>query len=190
MDHDTFTDLLARVRAGEEQAAAEVVRLYEREIRREVRLRLRDSRLRRLFDSMDICQSVLASLFGCLAEGKYQVERPDQLLKLLVGMTRNKLAFQVRKQRAGRRDHRRLEGVELDQLAAAGDSPSCLAEGRDLLEEVRRRLTDLERRLLELRTQGRDWGQIAAELGGTADACRMQYARSLRRLAREFRTEE
>src|SRR5262249_31237363 len=53
------TEWLRRVRAGERAAAAELVRRYEPQIRLEVRLRLRDRRLRRLFDSTDICQSVL-----------------------------------------------------------------------------------------------------------------------------------
>ena len=44
---DTFQDLLRRVRAGDQQAAAEVVRACEPEIRRIVRLRLTDARLRR-----------------------------------------------------------------------------------------------------------------------------------------------
>jgi hypothetical protein len=34
------------------------------------------------------------------------------LVKLLVGMTRNKVAFQARKQRALGRDHRRVEALD------------------------------------------------------------------------------
>jgi RNA polymerase sigma-70 factor (ECF subfamily) len=59
----SFDDFMRRVRSGDEQAAAELVRQFEPLIRREVRYQLRDRRLYRLFDSMDICQSVLASFF-------------------------------------------------------------------------------------------------------------------------------
>src|SRR5262245_18622455 len=58
-EENAFTDFIRRIRAGDEQAAVELVRRYEPAIRREVRFRLRNTRLRRLFDSMDVCQSVL-----------------------------------------------------------------------------------------------------------------------------------
>lgn len=58
-----FADLISRVRSGDQLAAAEIVRQYEPEIRREVRVRLHDPRLRRVLDSMDISQSVLGSFF-------------------------------------------------------------------------------------------------------------------------------
>ncbi len=93
---ESFQTLIARVRSGDEQAAAELVRLYEPAIRRAARVRLLDTRLNRLLDSMDICQSVMASFFVRTALGQYELETPDQLLKLLATMTRNKLANQVK----------------------------------------------------------------------------------------------
>ena len=54
----TFGDLLTRVRAGDPGAAEELIRKYEPVIRVTVRARLTDSRLRRVMDTMDICQSV------------------------------------------------------------------------------------------------------------------------------------
>ena len=41
-----------------------------------------------------------------------------------------------------------------------------------LLQEVHRRLSPDERRLLDLRSQGYDWSAIASELGGGAEALR------------------
>ena len=63
MSDESFTDLISRVRGGDEHAATDLVRRYEPEIRREVRFLLRDPFLRRSFDSMDICQSVMGSFF-------------------------------------------------------------------------------------------------------------------------------
>src|SRR5437588_8674896 len=103
-----FDDLIRRVRAGDSQAAAELVRLYEPAIRREARVRLVDSRLRRLFDSMDIAQSVFASFFVRAALGQYEIEKPEQLLRLLTSMSRKKLVDHAREQQAAKRDHRRL----------------------------------------------------------------------------------
>jgi RNA polymerase sigma-70 factor (ECF subfamily) len=69
-DAVSFAEFIRRVRAGDESAAAELVRRYEPLIRREVRLHLEDQRLCRLFDSMDVCQSVLASFFVRAAVGQ------------------------------------------------------------------------------------------------------------------------
>src|SRR5262249_28058855 len=59
-DQTAFADFIRRIRAGDAQAAAQLVQQYESVIRLEVKLRLSDPRLRRLFDSMDTCQSVMA----------------------------------------------------------------------------------------------------------------------------------
>src|SRR5262245_19941274 len=129
---NTFAEFMRRIRAGDEAAAAELLRRYEPLIRREVRFRLRDRRLHRLFDSQDICQLVLASFFVGTAAGQYDLEEPGQLLKLLVAMARNKLAVQVRNQQRQRRDNRRLaqDGAEaLEAVAAADASPSQVLAG-------------------------------------------------------------
>src|SRR5438309_10206244 len=104
----TFHDLIRRVRAGDQEAAAELVRSYEPAIRRAARVRLVDPRLQRLFDSMDISQSVFASFFVRAALGQYELEKPEQLLKLLVTMSRKKLADHARRETAARRDYRRV----------------------------------------------------------------------------------
>src|ERR1019366_6865104 len=107
-DQTRFSELLARVRAGDEQAATELVRAHEQGLRRWVRFRLRDATLARALDSMDICQSVLASFFVRAAAGQYDLAGPEDLIKLLVGMARNKLAMQARRNRAMKRDARRV----------------------------------------------------------------------------------
>src|SRR4051794_9612429 len=115
-DEQEFTDFIQRIRAGDEQAAVELVRRYEPTIRIEVRAHLTDPSLYRLFDSMDICQSVLASFFVRAAAGDYDLDSPRQLFKLLVAITRNKVAFQPRKPRSQRRDHRRSAGADVQEL--------------------------------------------------------------------------
>src|SRR5262245_25348802 len=107
LDGGTFADFVGRIRAGDEQAAADLVRRYQPVIRVAVRTRLGDRRLRRVLDSMDICQSVLKSFFVRAGAGQYDLERPEQLQRLLVAIATNKVAFQARRQRAGNRDIRR-----------------------------------------------------------------------------------
>jgi RNA polymerase sigma-70 factor (ECF subfamily) len=188
----SFRELIVRVRAGDEGAAAELVGRYEPAIRRAARVRLRDPRLGRLLDSMDICQSVLASFFVRAAMGQYELSTPEQLLRLLVTMTRNKVAGQANAQRAGRRDQRRVVAAIDDRrdVAAGEVSPSRQVAARELLEEARRLFSPEERALLERREQGDDWATIAAELGGSPDALRVRLARAVDRVAERLGLEE
>jgi RNA polymerase sigma-70 factor (ECF subfamily) len=184
----SFQELIRRVRAGDQGAAAELVQRYEPTIRRVVRFRLTDTRLRTHFDSMDICQSVMASFFVRTAAGDYELDQPEQLLNLLAAMARNKLAEQVRKQTAERRDHRRVgpAGKGQEEFLAREGSPSQQVSAEELLREVQRRLSPDERRLMELRNQGLEWSEIAGRLGGNAEALRKQLSRALDRITCEL----
>jgi RNA polymerase sigma-70 factor (ECF subfamily) len=177
--------------AGDEQAAAHLVQQYEPYIRRDIRFRLRDQRVRRLFDSMDICQSVLGSFFVRVAAGQFELRQPDDLVKLLLTMTRNKLAKQLQRQRRQRRDDRRTVG-EVENLGLADEeaSPSRIAIGKEMLQEVNRRLSEEERQLAEMRGQGLGWEEVAASLGGTAEARRKQLARAVDRVVVEMGLDE
>ena len=183
-----FTEFMGRIRAGDDEAARELVERYEPVIRREVRLRLRDPRLASRFDWTDICQSVMASFFVRAAAGQFDLEQPDQLLRLLVVMTRHKLANQARRHCAGMRDCRRMAAYDPAYLdgPTAAPSPSRLVVGRELLAEVRRRLSEEERLLAELRADGCEWTEIAARLGGTAEARRKQLARAVDRVEQQL----
>jgi RNA polymerase sigma factor (sigma-70 family) len=189
-DHD-FLDLIRRVRARDQTAAAELVKRYAPAVRRVIRLQLRHSRLRRVVDSTDICQGVLASFFIRVASGQYNLERPGQLVRLLVVMARNKLVsesrtcYVKRRERPGPAVNALLAG-----LAAPETGPSGRAAWKDLLQEVRRRLTDDERRLADRRAERREWSEIAAEVGGSAEALRKRLARALDRVSNQLGLEE
>jgi RNA polymerase sigma factor (sigma-70 family) len=184
----TFQDLIGRVRVGDQDAATELVRRYEPAIRRAVRFRLADSQLSRLFDSMDICQSVMASFFIRAAAGQYDIEQPEQLVKLLGAMARNKLAFQSRAQGRQRRDFRRLQTgpVSDEQFAESDPSPSQQAAGNELLEQAQRLFSPEEKELVELRKDGLEWNAIAERLGGTPEGLRKKLARAVDRVAHQL----
>jgi RNA polymerase sigma factor (sigma-70 family) len=190
MSEATFSELITQVRAGDERAAADLVHRYEPEIRREVRFLLRDPFLRRSFDSMDICQSVMGSFFLRAALGEYDIDRPEDLIRLLISMTRNKVVDATRRQRAQRRDHRRATSLDAVDVAAKTPSPSQIAEGREMLAVFRSRLSDEERQLADLRAQGREWAEIAREVGGSAEARRKQLTRAIARVSRELGLDE
>jgi RNA polymerase sigma factor (sigma-70 family) len=182
---DTFREMLRRVRAGDQGAATDLVRQFEPELRRAVRVRLSDPRLRRVVDSVDICQSVLANFFVRVSVGEFDLSRPEQLLHLLMVMARNKLRDKARRQQAVKRDQRRVEAqpeADLDALMGKALEPAQIVQWRDLLEEVRRLLTDEERQLADQRALGLEWPEIAARLGAQPDALRKKLTRALDRV--------
>ena len=187
-----FAEFVARVRAGDALAAEELVRKYEPLIRREIRLKLEDRRLGRIFDSMDVCQSVLKSFFVRTAAGQYDLDDPSELVRLLVTMARNKLASAARNEHRQKRDQRRATGDSDDLVCIAGSerTPSAVIADRELLGEVRRRLTEDERLLADLRAQGLNWEEIATRVGGNAQARRVQFSRAMDRVARELDIDE
>jgi RNA polymerase sigma-70 factor (ECF subfamily) len=190
-EHD-FVALIRRVRAGDHSAAAELVERYLPAVRRVIRLKLRHSPpLRRVLDSMDVCQGVFASFFIRAAFGQYELERPDQLIRLLVVMARNKLVSESRTYYVARREP---SGPAVDALfaglAGSEPSPGGRLAWKDLLHEVRRRLTSDERRLADRRAEQWEWSAIAAEVGGTSEALRKRLVRALDRVSNQLGLEE
>jgi RNA polymerase sigma-70 factor (ECF subfamily) len=180
----SFRRLIRRVRAGDQEAAAELVRRYEPEIRRAVRMRLTDPRLRRTLDSLDICQSVLANFFVRVAGGQFDLDEPGQLVRLLVTMARNKLLDHARK--LAPRSELPAEPGVLEGAVGREESPSQVLAQQELLQAMRRQLTDEERHLAEQRARGRGWQETAAQCGGSPDALRKKLAGALDRACRRL----
>jgi RNA polymerase sigma-70 factor (ECF subfamily) len=191
-DTVSFGELIARVRGGDGGAAAEVMQHYEPALRRAIRLRLRrNPRLCRLLDSVDICQSVMASFFVRAALGQYDLSTPEHLVKLLATIARNKVINQARKQRAACHDPGLVRSPEsAHDLPTPSPGPARVVEARELLIEALGRLTAEERYLLELREQGQEWSQIAAAQGGTPDALRVRLSRGVARVTKELGLED
>ncbi len=185
-DDAGFGELLGRVRHGDESACADLVRLYEPEVRRFVRYRLNAPRLRRLLDSADICQSVFAKFFVRLAGGDFDLQSPRQLQRLLVTMAANKLLDHARRQGTARRGGGTAAGGPPDTLADPALPPDRTAEARDVAEVVRSRLSDDELVVLDRWMQGQDWPEIAGAAGASPDAVRKRLTRALDRVARDL----
>lgn len=188
----SFSDLIQRIRGGDSDAAAQLIRQYEADLRIIARIRLRSAGLRQALDSMDICQSVLGNFFFRAAGGEFELETPDQVLKLLSAMVRNRVIDVVRRQRAARRDRGREVATPLDEMPIAGGdpTPSQVVSADELWRECVRRLTPDERELWKLRQQGKNWDEIAQETGKTSEAVRKQLTRALSRIAGEIGLED
>jgi RNA polymerase sigma-70 factor (ECF subfamily) len=186
-----FTELLGRVRSGDQSAAQELVGRYGKVLRRTLSLRLQNTALQRVVDAEDVCQSVFKSFFFRAALGQFELESSNDLVNLLLRMAHNKLTEQKRKQEADCRDIRRVGGDAAElPVAQPGPTPSQQLSVEELLREAQRRFTDEEKQILALREQGLEWAAIAGQLGGTLEGRRKQWERARERVAQELGLEE
>lgn len=184
LEEPSFKQLIERVRAGDQSAAEELVRDYESLVRREVRMRLEDNRMRRVLDSMDVCQSVLASFFVRTALGEFDLAEPKALIRLLVTMTRNKVASIARREHSQKRDRRRTSDDDeaLAYTASDRSTPSQIVANEELVAKAKELLSPETRDIAEMRNQGASWESIAETFGGTAQARRVQYTRAIEKV--------
>jgi RNA polymerase sigma-70 factor (ECF subfamily) len=184
--HSEFKSLIARVRAGDADAAAELVKQFESAVRVAVRTRLFNPAMRRQLDSMDICQSVLASFFVRVAAGQYDLRHPSQLVALLTKMAHNKLTWHFRHNTFQRRNVRRISdsSSEVLRLASSAPGPARQAEGRELLRCAWQQMDTTMRQIATHRLNGETWDQLALEMGGTGESRRKQYQRRMDEIAR------
>ena len=187
-----FADLITRIRAGDHTAAEELVRKFEPVVRREIRLNMTDRRMTRMFDSVDICQSIWSSFFVRVAAGQYDIDSPAQLTNLLMAMARNKLAHQSRRNRYQKRDVGRIDmgDAPIETVCDNQPSPSDCVSAKELFSKMQSSLTDEERKISDLRRTGLAWEEVANLVGGTAQARRMQLDRAADRVTRQLGLEE
>ena len=195
MQDASFSDLIERLRGGDTAAAEEFMCRYGEAIRRETRFMLLDARLRRIVAESDVCQSVVMRFFVDLWAGKYEFERPADLMGLLKKMVRARVVDLARHWTAQRRDLRRnvATGDGLDShLAVEHVTPSRIVAHGELLEQIRARLSNREQEILGLRQQRLGWQEIAGRIGGGSgpEAIRKQYERALARVSKELNIEE
>jgi DNA-directed RNA polymerase specialized sigma24 family protein len=184
-----FRELMRRVRAGDAEAAVELVRTYESAIRLQVRVRLTQPDLRRLLDSMDIVQLVWASFFSRAAEGQYELEDPKKLLNLLITLAHHKLLDRARNLRRKRRgDGRVVGGIPTQgEPADPRPGPDEVAGERDFLHELRKHLSAQEQSLWDERLLGWSWVEIAAARGMDPDVVRIRFNRALERASGQMK---
>ncbi|MCA9059194.1 MAG: sigma-70 family RNA polymerase sigma factor [Planctomycetaceae bacterium] len=184
LDQADFDSLILRIRDGDSDAAAELVRLYEPEIRREVRLRLTSAQLRRVLDSVDICQSVFGRFFVKAALGELDFDRPQQLLRLLCQMVRNRVIDHHRRETVRTPEGQR---VALESVCSShGETPGEILQHEELMERITGLMTETEREVSTLRHHGYSWAEIAERVGGTAESVRKSFSRSIDRIADEL----
>ena len=188
LNEDEFQALMAKTRDGDQEAALKIVEIYEPEIRRAARMKMKDPRMRRIVDSMDICQSVFGKFFKSAVNGSFDLEKPEQLLGLLITMTRNRVVDEHRRQTAQKRKSADGEQIESDpeQIVQETSGPQTKAIDKELLTEVRSRLKPRELQIADLRNSGLSWDEISVELNESADGLRKRLERAIQRVRSEL----
>jgi len=180
MSAQTFDEILARARTGDEAALTDLARQYEPEVRAVARVRLGPA-LRPYLDTMDLVQSVHRSLLVGLRANKFAFNGPDQLIALAVTIVRRKAARHwqraQRQQRMGpSSDDAPLPDMLLN-LTSTEQDPAQTAETSDAVNRVVNLLDGLDRKLLELSLQGYKTVEIAEMLNQNADVLRVRLSR-------------
>jgi RNA polymerase sigma-70 factor (ECF subfamily) len=182
----SFDDLMARLGAGDEAAAAEVFDRFAQRLRALARSRL-DRLLRPKLDAEDVLQSVYRSFFRRHAEGQYELEGWDSLWGMLTVITLRKCGRRLRYFRSACRN------VQREVVLPAGDEGRAEAVGHDptpseavrlaeTLEQVMRDLTERERSILALSLQGYTTAEISDQVGRTERTVQRVLQRVRRRL--------
>jgi RNA polymerase sigma-70 factor (ECF subfamily) len=172
--HDEASDIpafLARIHAGDEAAARELLARYESEVRLVVRRQL-PRLLRSRFDSLDFLQSVWGSFFRRIrtANGPAEFEDSRHLVAFLARAAKNKVIDEYRRAASQKQDMHREEplwgdGGRPKDVPAVTDTPSQVAEAREVFAKLRDLLPEDRRHILEMKADGLSSREIGERLG-------------------------
>jgi RNA polymerase sigma-70 factor (ECF subfamily) len=151
-------------------------------------VRLTDPALQRIYDCDDFVQSVLGNFFVRLVAGQFDLDEPEQLIKLLVTMAHHRIVDKVRSPAVRKRSE--CASSVWSAFTASGHTPSDIVARDEIVREVQGRLTQEEQQLVAQRDQGRSWKEIAEACGGTPEGLRKKLERALDRICGELGLEE
>ena len=173
MSDAEFQNFHEFLRSGDAEAVERLLSDLDPFLRQVIRRQLFDRNARRIVDTADVLQSLLADFLKQQGTDQAAVSA-GRLKGYLVAAARNKIASKARKERRRTAD---LDGIA--EPASADPSSSQQVEDRDFVESLRNLLSEENRRLFELSQQGRTWRQIADEFGGRPDSLRIQLRRAI-----------
>jgi RNA polymerase sigma-70 factor (ECF subfamily) len=161
-------ELLARIKNGDEAAARELLTRYESKVRLVVRRQL-PRLLRSRFDSLDFLQSVWGSFFHKIRTGPNDLNEEQNLITFLAWAARNKVIDEYRRAATQKQDITREEWLEVkgdqEEVLAAGDTPSQVAQAHETYDRLRELLPEDRRVILELKAAGYSCREIGDRLG-------------------------
>ena len=167
----SFADHMARLKTGDEEAAASIFNRFATRLVGLTRKRVAEH-LRRKEDPEDIVQSVFRSFLTREAAGQFDLKSWPELWSLLVVMTIRKCNCRFDYFFAARRDIRREQARPLraDDSASGMEAlardplPSEVAAFNDLLQKIMISLQERGRQVLTLSLQGYAVPEIKSQL--------------------------
>jgi RNA polymerase sigma-70 factor (ECF subfamily) len=168
----SFHDVMARLRAGDPDAAAAIFHRFAGRLIGLARTRL-DSRLRQKVDPEDVLQSVYKSFFLRHAEGQFELHNWDSLWALLTVITVRKCGQWIDHFHTGGRDvTREVTPTPANDSSppswkafAREPTPSEVAMLAETVEQLLRNLSEREREIVSLALQGYTAPEISERLG-------------------------
>jgi RNA polymerase sigma-70 factor (ECF subfamily) len=170
MSQQSFDELMAQLRAGDQNAAEAIYHRYASRLIDLARSRLGD-RLRQKVDPEDVAQSAWRSFFVRYAEGRFEINDWDSLWSLLTRITVCKCCRKAQHFRTLGRDIRREvaaagdESHESWQAIAREPTPEEAAVLAETVEQLFAALDAGSRRVLELSLQHYTPSEVSAEAG-------------------------
>jgi len=161
--------LLNRWREGDEDAARQLFQLYEDRLLGLARQRI-SQRFGRRLDPEDVVQSVFRTFFTKAKGGKFQVDKPEDIWRLLARITVHKTFRQIAFHRAAKRNVNKEKSQGDDSqdhvlnLLDRGPTPEMANQFVDQVEHFLKALHPEHREILELRMQGYKDVEIAEKL--------------------------
>jgi len=192
---EEFSQLMADLASGSEDAAWRIAEIYTPHILRAVRAML-PAAIRPKIDSQDFAQIVWASL---LLKRTYlaHISSPEQLIRLLAGTAQHKVIdvyrrYTTHKGRDLKREtplaevlnpRRKNAATQYDRGVLDRDlSPSQFASVREKWQSLANVLSPRDRDVLRLRYEGRTYVEIAGTLGIGVTTVRRVLDRIIERL--------
>ena len=190
-DGDSFSDVMSRLRAGDQAAAREVFQRFVGKLIGLARSQL-DSVLGRKVDPEDVVQSAYKSFFLRHGAGKLEVKDWGNLWGLLTVITLRKCLDRVEYHQAECRDVQREAAARPGtpgtepwwQAVAREPSPEEAAVVVETVEQLMRDLAENERPILEMSLQGFTTLEICQRLGLAERSVRRLRERVRKRLER------
>jgi len=159
--------LLRRIRSGDQDAATQLYTRYVTRLRALAQAKCSSTLARRL-DADDIVQSVFRMFFQGVRKGFYDVPAGDDLWKLLLVMSLNKIRSKGAYHKAAKRDVRLTNTID----EADGSVENHMASGRQtqglmevVVKEALEHLEPRQREMVEMRVQGHEITEIARLTG-------------------------
>ena len=177
MTDESFRSLLEQAQAGDQDALKRLIERYESKIRIVVRSRL-GPLLRPYLDSVDVIQSVHRSMMSGLAQGKFEIESPQNLVALATTMVRAKISTQWRRHKRQIRDC----SSETDRPEPGNGDPLDQLIYNDEMQRLLEELPEVDCQVIRLRSEGLSTADAARKLGLPANVVRVRLSRIRKRL--------